>query len=112
MFAMTHSHWEATAWRFPAVESRLQLISPAEEDIADPIGGALPVYERCAKQIIECLEKRLAEIGEAAVVELLVISAGAGNAVEELAGDVEPAIHVRRGEGFGATARQAFVISS
>jgi protein-tyrosine phosphatase len=62
VFAMTAGHLRTVAARFPHAADRLQLLSPRGEDVVDPIGGDQHVYDRCAEQIVACLEDRLPEL--------------------------------------------------
>lgn len=64
VFAMTAGHWYALRGvdvpNLPVPE----MLSPAHEDIADPIGRALIDYQSCAQQILDCLQQRLPQILE------------------------------------------------
>lgn len=64
IFAMTAGHWHTLRSldvpNLPAPE----MLSPAYEDVADPIGGALSDYQTCAQQILDCLDQRLPQILE------------------------------------------------
>ena len=61
-FAMTGSHLYSLAGIANIPEPRL--LSPAGEDIPDPISGELADYRTCAEQIIQCLKQRLPELLE------------------------------------------------
>jgi protein-tyrosine phosphatase len=62
VFCMTASH----AYALQAVPHipPPRLLSPAGDDIADPIGSAFEDYRTCAEQIIQCLKERLPELLE------------------------------------------------
>jgi protein-tyrosine phosphatase len=62
VFCMTASH----AYALQAVPHSPppRLLSPAGDDIADPIGSAFEDYRTCAEQIIQCLKERLPELLE------------------------------------------------
>jgi L-threonylcarbamoyladenylate synthase len=63
IFTMTASHAYAL---LPVTQIQTpQLLSPAGDDVADPIGGALSDYRTCAEQIIQYLQQRLPELLEA-----------------------------------------------
>ena len=62
IFVMTASHVYSLAAIANIPEPRL--LSPAGDDIADPIGGELADYRTCAEQIIQCLQQRLPELLE------------------------------------------------
>jgi protein-tyrosine phosphatase len=51
VFAMTRSHMNLLAGMSSLPGCRPRLLSPTDEDIADPIGGDDAVYEACARQI-------------------------------------------------------------
>ena len=65
VFAMTRSHLEVLE-SIPQQPSspRPRLLSPYNEDIADPYGGHEEDYRACAEQILESLKLRLPEILE------------------------------------------------
>ena len=60
VFTMTRAHSDALAGRFAGLPARVELISPDGDDIPDPIGGDMPLYEECARRIMDCLHRRLA----------------------------------------------------
>jgi protein-tyrosine phosphatase len=62
LLAMTRSHLLALTQQFPRLVPRPRLLSAAGEDLADPIGGDLPVYRACAQQILRHLEGLLPEL--------------------------------------------------
>jgi protein-tyrosine phosphatase len=64
LVAMTRGHLMSLAAGFAGVGTRARLLSPAGEDVADPIGGEQQVYRECAEQIWGCLDQLAAEITE------------------------------------------------
>jgi protein-tyrosine phosphatase len=48
---MTRGHREAILEQWPEAEPRVQVISRGRGDVADPIGGPLELYRRCADQL-------------------------------------------------------------
>jgi protein-tyrosine-phosphatase len=62
IWTMTRSHRQAILDQWPEAGQRAQLLSMNERDIADPIGGPLEYYRKCAEQIKIELEQRLKEI--------------------------------------------------
>ena len=64
IFAMTAAHWY-TMKSIPIAEMpEPRLLSPADEDVSDPIGGERSDYLACANQILDCLRQRLPELLE------------------------------------------------
>jgi protein-tyrosine phosphatase len=61
LVAMTRGHLMALAGGFPGAGS-LRLLSPAGEDVSDPIGCEQHVYRQCAEQIWGCLDHLATEI--------------------------------------------------
>jgi len=61
LIGMTRSHLRALTDYFGHLGVSPRLLDPAG-DIADPIGGAQPVYEECGQQIWQLLEGLTAEI--------------------------------------------------
>jgi protein-tyrosine phosphatase len=61
LLVMTAGHLQALADSFPTLQGCARLLDP-DGDIADPIGGPLPVYQDCARQIDACLDALLAEV--------------------------------------------------
>jgi protein-tyrosine phosphatase len=51
LVAMTRGHLLALTDHYPRLGSRPRLLSPQGDDIADPIGSTLEVYQGCAEQI-------------------------------------------------------------
>ncbi len=62
IFTMTHNHRQGLLHHFPAASSRTFLLSPDGSDVADPIGGPVHVYDRCASQIDAALSTRVDEL--------------------------------------------------
>jgi tRNA threonylcarbamoyl adenosine modification protein (Sua5/YciO/YrdC/YwlC family) len=62
IWTMTRSHRQAIVSQWSDAAARTQLLSRDESDIADPIGGPVDCYERCAVQIKAALADRLAEL--------------------------------------------------
>ena len=62
LVAMTGGHLLALADQFPRPGVRPRLLSPAGDDVADPIGHPRAVYEACGRQIWAHLEALVAEI--------------------------------------------------
>ena len=60
VFTMTESHRQAVLAQMPHAADKVQRLDP-DGDIADPIGGDLPVYRDTAAQIRRALERRLKE---------------------------------------------------
>lgn len=61
IFAMTRTHQAALTAQWPAAGPRTKLLC-ADGDVGDPIGGPPALYEQCAKQIEEALEKCVKEL--------------------------------------------------
>ncbi|MEX0977764.1 MAG: L-threonylcarbamoyladenylate synthase [Pirellulales bacterium] len=62
IWTMTASHRQAIAAQWPEALSRTSVLSHDQSDIADPIGGPLEYYEKCAQQIKAELERRVAKL--------------------------------------------------
>ncbi len=62
IITMTRSHREAILEHFPDAEPRVHTISRGTGDVADPIGGPLDLYRRCAEQLDGYLETWMAEL--------------------------------------------------
>ncbi len=62
IFTMTQSHREAIVTQWPRAAERTYLLCKEGCDIADPIGGPLERYRRCAAQIQKQIESRLDEL--------------------------------------------------
>jgi protein-tyrosine phosphatase len=55
--AMTRSHAQILAGRFPEVGPPIRMLCGEEEDLNDPIGSSLDVYRECARKILTHLER-------------------------------------------------------
>ena len=64
ILTMTRSHREALLQQWPAVASRTEVLSRDGSDLADPIGGPIESYRRCAEYIDAQLDAWLPEIIE------------------------------------------------
>ena len=62
IWTMTRSHRQAIVSQWTDAAARTEVLSRDEGDIADPIGGPVEYYERCAVQIKAELIARLAEL--------------------------------------------------
>jgi tRNA threonylcarbamoyl adenosine modification protein (Sua5/YciO/YrdC/YwlC family) len=60
IYVMTREHREAVLSQWHNVDSRLQVLRSDGGDVADPFGGSLETYRRCAEQIRREIVKRLA----------------------------------------------------
>ncbi|MDA0835800.1 MAG: Sua5/YciO/YrdC/YwlC family protein [Planctomycetota bacterium] len=58
IFVLTRSHAQAILTERPEFADRLELLSRSSQDIADPIGGSMDDYQRCA----EAIERELVQI--------------------------------------------------
>lgn len=61
IWVMSASHRDEVLGRWPAAADKTALLDP-KGPIADPIGGDLETYRRCAEQIERAVENRLNEI--------------------------------------------------
>ncbi len=62
IFAMTRGHREAILAQWPGAASRTFVLGGGDRDVADPIGGTLDVYRKCADQIEELLAPHVEEL--------------------------------------------------
>ncbi len=62
ILTMTRGHREAILAQWPDAEPRTRVLCHDLGDVADPIGGPIQAYRRCAEQIDEELESWLGEI--------------------------------------------------
>lgn len=62
IWTMTRAHRQAIVMQWPEAASRTFLLCRDQGDVADPIGGPVEFYERCAEQIKTELNARLAEM--------------------------------------------------
>ena len=61
IFTMTRGHRHAIVSAWPDLADRTMLISPADQDIADPIGGSRELYRQCADQILDAVRLRVSQ---------------------------------------------------
>jgi protein-tyrosine-phosphatase len=62
IYVMTRAHREAIVSQWPSAAERTQLLSADGADLADPVGGSLDCYRRCARQIESALNARINEL--------------------------------------------------
>ncbi len=62
LIAMTRGHLLALADHYRGLAARPRLLSPAGDDLADPVGCPHAVYEECARQIWGFLEPLVEEL--------------------------------------------------
>jgi protein-tyrosine phosphatase len=62
IFTMTDGHLQILTSLFPEAAEAARLLAPEGEDIADPVGCELEVYQDCARRIWACLDVLLAEL--------------------------------------------------
>jgi protein-tyrosine-phosphatase/tRNA A37 threonylcarbamoyladenosine synthetase subunit TsaC/SUA5/YrdC len=62
LVAMTRGHVQALNNHFARLGSRPRLLSPQGDDIADPIGQTVDIYQVCGRQIWQALEVLVAEL--------------------------------------------------
>jgi protein-tyrosine phosphatase len=62
MIAMTRSHRHAILAEWPEAAGRVKLLCKSGSDVADPIGGPVEAYRRCAEQISAELDRWLDEL--------------------------------------------------
>lgn len=62
IYAMTQTHLRVLVEHARHTEAPLRLLSPDGNDLPDPIGCGLPVYEECAQLIRGYVDKLLSEI--------------------------------------------------
>jgi tRNA threonylcarbamoyl adenosine modification protein (Sua5/YciO/YrdC/YwlC family) len=62
LWTMTRSHRQAIVGQWPEAASRTFVLADDQTDIADPIGGPVEYYERCADQIQAALARRVAQL--------------------------------------------------
>jgi tRNA threonylcarbamoyl adenosine modification protein (Sua5/YciO/YrdC/YwlC family) len=56
IITMTGGHRDSILQAWPEAEPRVHLISRGQGDVADPIGGPIELYRRCAEQLDDYLE--------------------------------------------------------
>jgi protein-tyrosine phosphatase len=57
VLTMTRGHRAAIVAAWPDMAERVHTLRPDGGDIADPVGGSVEVYEQCAKQIEDSLDR-------------------------------------------------------
>jgi len=62
LVVMTRSHRESIIHQFPDLDGRVRLLSPRGEDVSDPFGSGMDVYESCYKEIEGFLEQFLNQL--------------------------------------------------
>jgi protein-tyrosine phosphatase len=62
LVGMTQGHVLAVAGQYPHLGPRPQLLSAEGEDVADPVGCDLSVYQECAEQLWRHLQRFVAEL--------------------------------------------------
>jgi len=62
LITMTRRHAAAVLDQFSDLDPRPRLLCPAGEDIADPIGREQHVYQACAREILQHLERLVPEL--------------------------------------------------
>ena len=62
ILTMTNSHRNAIVSHWPEAAGRTHVITNGREDVSDPIGGPSELYQRCANQIEQHIEKWVAQL--------------------------------------------------
>lgn len=62
ILTMGRSHRAALLTQYPEAAERVELLRPDGGDVADPFGGSVEVYRRCAREIAAAVRERLPEI--------------------------------------------------
>lgn len=62
ILTMARSHRQAILAEWPSAADRIRLLCADGSDVADPVGGPVELYSRCAAQIKSELQKWVAEI--------------------------------------------------
>ena len=62
ILTMGRSHRAALLAEFPDAAERVELLRSDGGDVADPFGGSVEVYRRCAREIAAAVRERLPEI--------------------------------------------------
>ena len=68
ILTMTRGHRDAILAQWPSAAGRVHLVSRDGSDVADPIGGPLEMYLRCAEQIEEQLQDWLISLDLSSLV--------------------------------------------
>ncbi len=62
ILTMGRSHRAALTAEFPEAAERIAALRPDGGDVADPFGGSLEVYRRCAREIAAAIRERLPDL--------------------------------------------------
>ncbi len=62
IYTMTAGHRDAILSRYPELENDVRLLSPAGEDVTDPIGWGSAAYQQCHREITESLKPLVDEL--------------------------------------------------
>ncbi len=62
IYTMTAGHRDAILSRYPELENDVRLLSPAGEDVTDPIGWGSAAYQQCHREITESLQPLVDEM--------------------------------------------------
>ncbi|MEX1224398.1 MAG: L-threonylcarbamoyladenylate synthase [Pirellulales bacterium] len=62
ILTMTRSHRQAIVTQWPDAAERVDILCLDGQDVSDPIGGPLELYEQAARQIQQQLEKRIEQL--------------------------------------------------
>ncbi len=62
IYTMTAGHRDAILSRYPELENDVRLLSPAGEDVTDPIGWGSAAYQQCHREITESLRPLVDEM--------------------------------------------------
>ncbi len=57
VLTMTRGHRAAILAAWPEMSDRIHTVRPDGGDVADPVGGSVELYEQCARQIDESLDR-------------------------------------------------------
>lgn len=69
LVVMTDSHRRAVLDAFGHLAPQVRLLSPAGDDLDDPVGCDLPVYRACAGRIAEHLRELVTELAQEGIQE-------------------------------------------
>jgi protein-tyrosine phosphatase len=62
IYTMTKGHRNSILSQRPDLGDKVFLLSPGQQDIADPIGGGMDVYAECAREIEEAIKPIIRQI--------------------------------------------------
>lgn len=62
VYVMMRSHYQQAVEMAPEASSRIHLLGPAGEEVADPVWGTLEAYRRCADGIEKFVNARMSEL--------------------------------------------------